>query len=213
MNCNKKNKIGFLYKKNRSGFTFIEMMMAVSIFSVIMAILTSVFVKTIDTRKRTEAIQKNMEDARVVIESITKTLRTSTLVSCNNDTSISGACANGNPVSLEFFDNSQSKCIQYKFDGGPIYKMKVRTVGMNGNGGCIFPSYSDPNPSFVSMVGENNFIKNVSFRVLLASATPIGSATVGKVSISMEVCSDYNHQGCTPKSDSFPIQTTVSIRK
>jgi prepilin-type N-terminal cleavage/methylation domain-containing protein len=183
-------------RKNKQGFTLIELLMSVLIFSIVMVVVVSVFVKSLETQKRIRGSQRNLEDAKFALETMAKTLRSSELISCNRD--VANSCSSG-ITSLETFDYSQNKCIQYKFENN---KVRAKSNTVTGPGECNFASGSVEDIS-----GNNNRIENMNFLVTKKSDTQ-----VGKITITMEICSTVAGVCSAGKSDRFPVQTTVSLR-
>ena len=184
-------------KKNK-GYTFIEVLLAVFLFSVAMVLVMGTMVNTTIVKKRAQNSAQNLEDARFAMETMAKTLRGSKIFSCNGGSDAD--CTSGTITAVETFDYSQGKCIQYKFYSDGVYST-------NGTGDLAGCSFSPSN--LVPMIDNNNKIQAMSFNVVKPSATASGSVT-----ILMEICSKYNKgDECVPgKSDNFPIQTTVSLR-
>lgn len=63
--------------KNQKGFTYIELIVAVSIFSIIAVVIGSVFVLFSKAQAQTVVKEKLLSDGRHIIETIVKTIRTS----------------------------------------------------------------------------------------------------------------------------------------
>ncbi len=182
--------------KNKSGFSAIEMMVSVLIFSLVMVATMSIFIKMTDAQKRSKAVQRNMEDVKFAMEDMAKTIRTSNIISCDN--SEADDCS-GLSLSIETYDYSQSKCIQYKIVDNKIVSREV--AGEEDN--CVFSG------DFNDMAGNNNKIESGGFLVTKSSSGTL----VGKVTILSEICWEYQNETCSSaKSDNVLMQTTVSLR-
>jgi len=187
-----KNKIKF---KNRAGFSLLEMIVAMFVFSVAMVAATSIFGKFIVFQKKAKVIQQNVEDARFVMELMAKTLRTSSIISCNGDT----ACSE-NSKSVEFYNYSQGQCMRYDFDS-VNENIKLITANVDKNE-CDFAALNGTGTAMV-----NNFIGDLTFSVFQTVADP---PRAGKVTMLAEVCST---KGCSGSSNEKTIlQTSVSLR-
>lgn len=177
-----------LMKNNKQkGFSFVEVIMAVAIFSVIMVVATNIFAKTSKSYHNARAIQINLENAQQVINIMAKTLRTSNVSS-----------PAGKSASIDFYNYSQGECITYSFAGNELsYGSAISDSREN----CVFPLATP-----LKLISESNsFIKDGFFDI-----KPSVSGVVGRVTISMELCPSG---GCDLSiKDSARVQTTVSSR-
>ena len=182
-------------KRNRRGFTLLEMLLAVFIFSLVMITVVALFTRFVTFQKRSRSIQRNMENSVYVMELMAKMLRTSSVVSCNNFTR---STCNAQESSIEIYDYSQNKCIRF-YSQNNIIKM----------GSAVTPraNCSSSGVSLVSTDLANNFISNLDFRAI---KTDDAASRVGKVTISLEVCSNGTCSGA--ENDRANLQTTVSLR-
>jgi prepilin-type N-terminal cleavage/methylation domain-containing protein len=177
------------------GFSLIEMIIAIFIFSLIMAAVTGAFVSAFSSRNKAKAIQRNIEDARFAMEIMAKTLRTSSVVDYYPSSSIT------------FIDYSQAKnCTKYYLDSYGKLKSIVdySVVGSDLDTlktDCRNASFSSGTESIMISGTLNDF----SVQADLSDGTP-SSKQLGKVTISMTVCAD---SACQTDST---IQTTVSLR-
>lgn len=179
------------FSKKPRGFFLIEVLVSVVLFSIVMIVAMSVFVNTITIKKRVKASEMTLEDARFVLETMAKNLRGSKLI-------------DGSETFLETFDYSQGRCIRYEFF--PAEGMVKSGIGIRGaDNACDFSGVQMRN-----MINEKNTIENMSFYVVKPILTP--SVEVGRVTISMKICSLYEKNICSEGSDKFSIQTTVSFR-
>ena len=71
------------------GFSFVELVVAIFIFTLVMITMSSTYGKFFVAQKKTRAVQQNAEDARFAMELIAKSLRTSKVLSCNGETDCS----------------------------------------------------------------------------------------------------------------------------
>jgi prepilin-type N-terminal cleavage/methylation domain-containing protein len=192
------------FQKKQKGFTFIELMIAIFIFALMMMAVAGIFSSSIGGYQKARAVQKNLEDAQFIMNQIAKILRTSSVVD-NTSTS-----------SIVVFDYSQGKCFRYTFD---VNKIKF------GKTDAPDPPVPLASPSPQRELFEKNPITWCNSNKPNAS-TPMAALDVtgkfnafpsypgsgnngflGRVTISMKVCSNV---GCT--SDKANIQTSVSLR-
>lgn len=184
---------------NERGFTLVELLLSIFIFSLIMLTVVALFSKFVTFQKRAQGIQRNMEDAVYAMELMAKTLRTSSVVSCDNG----GAC----PVppaaanSIEIFDYSQNKCIRfYRQGANNQIRMGWTSTDLSG---CDYNAIA----AGTDIQMANNYLANLDFRAI---KTDGAASQVGKVTISMEICSTATCAGA--ENDAANMQTTVSLR-
>jgi len=176
------------------GFTLIEMMIAIFIFSLMMIAVTEIFSSSFGGYGNARNIQKDLEDAQFVMGQIAKTLRTSSIVNI------------GGSSEITVYDYSQNKCVAYQFVSG-----EIRT---DATADDSVPSTSDPvdwcfanfSPDFSAYNKMAAFFVDGRFNSIKSDNTP-GSEILGKVTISMKICSNSS---CS--KDEAVIQTSVSLR-
>ncbi|OGN06111.1 MAG: hypothetical protein A2750_04105 [Candidatus Yanofskybacteria bacterium RIFCSPHIGHO2_01_FULL_45_42] len=97
-------------KKKQLGFTLIELLTAASVFSILLVIISAVFVKLLTISKRDFAIQKVHENSLFILESMAKEIRVSkikTAPGCSSSLSIV---------------HPTNGCIDYSLDSGKVTK-------------------------------------------------------------------------------------------
>lgn len=97
------------YKKRLQGYTLLEIVSALAAFTLIMLGITQTLGQGIASYRETKKTQINLETAQFALNLIAKELRTSSVV----DSSITAITS-----TIEFYDYSQSRCIQYVLDEG-----------------------------------------------------------------------------------------------
>ena len=191
------------FPKKQKGFTFIEIIIAVFIFALMMMAVAGIFSSSIGGYQKARAVQKNLEDAQFIMNQIAKILRTS---------SVADNPANGK--SIVVFDYSQGKCFKYAFTGNKIEFGKTDAPVVAGEEKELFEK--DP----IAWCGSKTFgalnpmaALNVTGKFKATESKPGNGIDIfgvlGKVTISMEVCSNIN---CTANKDKANIQTSVSLR-
>ncbi len=222
-------------QKNKiTGFSLIEMIVAVSIFSLIVAAAITSFVSMVNSDKKAQQIQKNTEDARYAMDKIAKSLRTSTIIGClvSNGDYISGIDPNtGNPVpngdsitvnntnacgksdGVRVYDFSQGECIDYIFQlvsGQPTIHSREMPVDPSNWQGICTTSYN-----FIDQLGNTANFSNLvdsdvtgSFYVVPSTENVGSGGHNGQVTITMKTCTTK----CDGTDDTGDFQTTVSLR-
>lgn len=180
--------------EDKRGFTLLELLISVFIFSLVMVIVTSLFTRIVAFNKRSRSIQQNMEDVRFAMELMAKTVRTSSVVSCNN---FNHPICNAQESSIEVYDYSQNKCIRFYLKSKRIRMDSAATDRANCRSGVTLTG--------IDLV--DNFVMNLDFR---ATKTDNASSQVGKVTISAEVCSTASCTGV--ENDRANLETTLSLR-
>lgn len=188
--------------KNKKGFSLLEIIVAVFIFSLFMTSMSVVFSRFYLGYKKTKYVQKNLENAQAAINSMAKTMRTSSLTG--------GPLIPGSPFtsySLRIFDYSQLKCIEYEFLNFPDFNLRYRETNTGSLSDC---------GSYIGIWAIDSDIisggVSGSFYVLpsIMDSVDPDDNQAGRVMISTSVCSNSD---CSNSSmDKAKIQTTVSLR-
>jgi prepilin-type N-terminal cleavage/methylation domain-containing protein len=90
----------FFSVKNSAGFTLIEMLVALSLFMVVMTIALGALLTLIDANKKSHAIQTLMTNLNFVVDDISRNARIGSTYHCSNvgsyqDVSVAKDCSNG----------------------------------------------------------------------------------------------------------------------
>jgi prepilin-type N-terminal cleavage/methylation domain-containing protein len=177
-----------LFNKKKKGFSFLEVIVATFIFSIIMTTTAAVFGRSFTAYRTARAIQRDLENAQFAMNAIAKTLRTSTVLSL----------VPASPSSIRVFDHSQTtnNCIQFIFNNDNSLESRSGTTADSILCGTYsFGSYTDMTTGFVT----GNF-----------SGAASASGLVGRITISAEICPTNPCPG-SPR-DRARVQTTVSLR-
>lgn len=181
---------------NKKGFTFLEMIVAMFIFVLVMVTVTNIFGRALTSFSKTRNLQKDLENAQYAMNSMTKIIRASAIVT------ITGCLA---PSCLRVYDYSQYKCIEYFFDADNSLKMRTA---------------ADPSPNDTTHPDRLNwFCRGDSGSDPLGVTTNRISMTTGTVSGAFYVTYSVGTYGkattridiSTPK-DTVRIQSSVSLR-
>ena len=118
-NNSKKNKI----PNNKRGFSLIEMMVAVTLFSMVMLIGVGALLSLIDANKKAQALNSVMNNLNFAVESMSRNLRVGTNYNCgggpdctSGGTSVSFISSKGENIVYQY--NSSEKRIEISKDGG-----------------------------------------------------------------------------------------------
>ncbi len=184
-------------KKKQRGFTFIEIIIAVFIFALMMLAVSGIFSGSIGGYRTARITQKNLEDAQFIMNQMAKILRTSSVQE------------NPSASSLIVYDYSQSKCFKYAIQSGNI------SVGSKN------PPPTEPKEARAEFEKDTAaWCKNQSFSLNPMAAFYVentipfraisskSSGEMGKVTISLSIC--QNAYSCA--KDRVRIQSSVSLR-
>lgn len=179
--------------KNKKGFSFIEVIVATFIFSLVMIAISMTFSSLFGGYKGAKIIQKNLENAQYAMNLMAKSLRTSSI---NSDGTLSDIIA---------YDYSQSKCIHYRFNNSVL---ELSSKDLSSQLGYEDFTQEQKLSWCFDNNGSGSDFSSMTSGYVAGKFFAIKSATkvVGKVTISMKVCSDS-----TCKSSAI-LQSTVSLR-
>lgn len=177
---------------SRKGFTLIELLVAMFMFVILMAAISQIFTTAFSRYEDASAVQWNLERAQLIMNTISKELRTSTV-----------ATAAGSSSSIQFYDYSQSACLRYRLNNTVL--QVARKDGATDENDC--------SGTFTDLVDG----VSGSFEVVPSetqSGTPPSGGTVGKVTIALEVRRGtlIAIEGDANQAHRARIQTTVSLR-
>ena len=129
--------------KRQNGFTLIELMVAISVFAIVMLISTGSILSVFDANRKSQTLRTVMDNLNFTMEGMTRAIRFGTSYHCNkNITPIASPldCASG-ADSLVFKDANNAQVV-YKFDqvsgriarsvnGGPDYFVTSPDITIN----------------------------------------------------------------------------------
>jgi prepilin-type N-terminal cleavage/methylation domain-containing protein len=128
-NSNKKKGL----PAGRRGFTMIELLIAIAIFIIVIAIVFSLFLTSLKSQRKTIAIQNVQDNARFLLEFIAKEVRMSTIRDLTYNGEVSDLYItrhDGEDIDYSF--NATDKTIE-RFDstgsGGPISSEEISVTG------------------------------------------------------------------------------------
>jgi len=182
------------FKNKKKGFTLVEIIIAVSIFSMVMISLAGIFSSSIKGYRIAKATQKDLEDAQFIINQMVKILRTSSVDFGSTSSE------------LKIYDYSLSRCYRYRFEGNKIQISFIpdslpadtpNPIGWCNDNEGNFSAYKDMANFYVK---EGHFFS-------IYSRKDTGNEKLGKVTVSMELCQDSE---CL--EDRIRIQSSASLR-
>lgn len=109
--------------KNKSGFTLIELLVAMTIFLIVIAVVSSVFIKSLRTQKNITALIAANDNASLTLEQMTREIRTGRNF-CGGD-----FCPS---VSEIFFTNAHNEKVTYKLENDTIKRQAVDPLTGSG---------------------------------------------------------------------------------
>jgi len=167
----------------------VEMIVSVFIFSILMMMISGTFVGFYKNYSKQKKVQKDIENAQYILNFMAKTLRTSYIANS------SASPFDLSVTSLDTYDYSQGRCIQYFLQDNMVkYSLVPATDPLD----CAFEG-----ENYLSLSSANIYEAHV-----IAEQT--SGDNKGKVTIVLYV------QDQTPNQDKpslIPIQSSVSLRQ
>jgi len=151
----------------RRGFTLIEILIAMAVFSLMMASVSQIFSTTFIGYRNTRAVQRDIDNAQYSLNILAKELRTSSIV-----------VGSGSVTDVRFFDHSQGKCFRYRISGG---NLQVASADTTDAAACLGATLS----AFTTI---STGVVTGSFQV-----TPSAASLVGRVTISLDISEGSTH--------------------
>jgi len=186
-----KNK--FKNKKNSKGFTLIEVVVAMSIFVIVMSAVSGAFASAFKAYGKAREVGESLKNAQYALNLMSKTFRTSSVES--------PAGENQTDDEIVVFDYSQSACIKYKLSSNKkVYKLSETVTNESDCNDST--SFSDNYP-IVENVEELKFFSTDSD----GDASSGESTRVGKVTVMMVISN-----GTASSPTKVRIQSTSSLR-
>lgn len=105
--------MGLINRQKNSGFTLIELMVATSLFIVIMLSAMGSLFMLLDESKNSRALRVAMENVNFAMDSMTRSIRMGTDYYCNG---VSASCINGSEISFVPQTRDIGPRITYEFD-------------------------------------------------------------------------------------------------
>lgn len=185
----------FFGKEKKGGFTLVEILVSISIFSVVMLIVSSSIYSVFDSNKKSQSLRSVMDNLNLSLEAMTRTIRFGKDYHCDINAGVQSSprdCASGaNSIAITDFNGNR---VVYKLVGSRI----ARTI----NGG-----------SDIFVTGTDVTISTTTFRVLGSAPYSPSTGTFDLAQAKVIIVIDgYAGSKATSRS-SFVLQTTVSQRQ
>jgi len=185
--------------KNLKGFTLIEIMVSVSVFSVIMLLTSSSIYTVFDANRKSQSLRSVMDNLNLSLESMTRTIRFGKDYHCDinfGDPALPRDCAGG-ANSIAVLDSNGTQ-VRYSFDA--VNRKIVRIIGGVSQ----------------DVTGSDVTITIATFRVFGSTPYIAGAGTCPGSNDCLQpqviiVVSGYSGAKATSRS-SFNLQTTISQR-
>ena len=187
-------------KNSKKGFSLVEILVAVGVFSIIIIAVVYVFGRSSLSFKSSRYIQRDLESAQFALNLMAKSLRTSSVISPTG--------MNQSNTTIRIFDYSQSRCIQYQFLNNAL---QTRSAALPaGMSNPVLWCDTAAMPAWSEMAGSSSGNAYLSGNFFTTNSNPPSSPRVGKVTVSLRICSTPSCAGSP--NDQVRIQSTVSLR-
>ncbi|MFH1178262.1 MAG: prepilin-type N-terminal cleavage/methylation domain-containing protein [bacterium] len=103
--------------RNR-GYTLIELIVAIGLFAIVMTLVSGAYIIMIGITRQTQGMATGIDNLSFALETMTRTIRTSTNYSCNRGKD----CSRGTSFSVK---NTSGKTIEYSLSNGVIMQDNV----------------------------------------------------------------------------------------
>jgi len=191
------------FLKNKRGFTLIEVMVSVSIFSIVMLVATGAVFSIVEANKKTHTIKSVMANLNFALESIARDVRVGSNFSCNSG----GDCVSAGGDVFSYKANrsligsiNTNDTVEYSLVDETVGGKTVKRIRKTITGDSLTPT-----PLFIT--AREIYIESLKFYVIGSGTVASGDYKQPKVVITIK---GYAGSGNT-RSD-FDIQTTISQR-
>lgn len=167
------------------GFTLVEILVALFVFVILMAAVSQIFAATFTGYRNARTVQKDLQNAQYLLNSMAKMLRTSTVVSAEASST----------DRVKFFEYSQDVCVEYIIDSNNnTLSMANAAADLGQCQSQDFPSWS-----FVPLTSGN-----VRGQFTVIPSEGGASKRVGRVTVSLQIQEGDTHVA--------RIQSSTSLR-
>ena len=180
------------YFNPRQGFTLVEMMVATSLFIIVVTISMGAILSIFEANRKAQASKTVMDNLNLALEDMARTVRFGTNHHCENTGTLSQPRNCSNNV-------SGSNFLAVNFKGQTIvYRRSGNTIQRSNNGGASYTDITSP---------QNIVIESLTFRVFGTSQSDYFQPYV------LVVIKGYSGNPNRPSKSTFSIQTIMSQRK
>lgn len=197
-----------MFQKTRRGFSLTELILVMLLTSILLLAITGLFGSMFKTYRTARTMQRDVENAQFAMNSIAKTLRTSTIMKPKAGAGAEEETSNiTDAKTLYIYDYSKSSCIIFKYSEGKetLYSLAFSSSTPDEND----PEKSRRGCNFGDNEGgmqddEDNALTtgdvDARFTVVPSDDSP---KRVGKATVAIGVRTDPNHP--------VHLQTSVSL--
>jgi prepilin-type N-terminal cleavage/methylation domain-containing protein len=187
-----------LSKVQHKGFSLIEVLVALSLFTIVMMVSVGAFLSVLDANRKTQALQRAMDNVFLSIENMTRLIRTGTIYECGEIT--------GNPTTADCSSGAGENSIQFYDDTGRIVRFYLNNNAImkqvDGTGTSGDYTYPITSPEF--------YVENLLFYVTGTDTYYDGSDDVAQPTVTI-VITGLANRGQETETE-MRLQTTVTQR-
>lgn len=187
--------------KKQKGFSLVELLVVVFMSSLILVAITGLFMYIFGSYRSIRTMQKDVENAQFALNTMSKTLRTSTVMQPTGSTATEEGSVQS-AATIYAYDYSTQRCFIFRFSGSALLSGSGATSGADDierRHNCNFS-----NSGVAGSLQElTTGTVNGQFYIIPSGDEASGTHRVGRVSISMEANSELAHP--------VDLQTTVSL--
>lgn len=189
-------------RKKREGFSLIELLIVIFLVSLLMTAVTGIFLYMFNSYRTIRTMQKDVESAQFALNTMTKTLRTSTIMVPNGSSALEDTSNPYDTSIVRAYDYSTGKCFVYSFDAGT--KTLRSGSGSPSNTDTPEKARQSCNFSTISLSPLVTGKVEGNFHVVPSLYdADVANRRVGRVTVGMKVATDAGHP--------VDIQSTVSL--
>ncbi len=149
----------------RPGFTFMEMIVVVTIFSILIMATSDIFMRAQRTQRKTAALQRLQDDARFLTQKVTSELQAGSIDYADVAYTNAQSCDAAAPSAIKPIDGNSILALR-RFDGSHLYIKKDDTSGVcvdEESTPCL--AMSDDNVTWSSASSRGVKIESLAFYI------------------------------------------------
>lgn len=159
-----------IQKNTEKGFTLIEMMVAVSIFSIVMLVAVGALLTIVDANRKAQAIKSVTNNLNFALESMSRTIRTGTSYYCGDSSDLPPISGISNcPSGGELIAFEKSGGIKSDPNDQVVYRLNA--VDFNGTPHGQIERSTDAGFNFVPITDSQVDITKLEFHVVGSSSS------------------------------------------
>lgn len=181
--------------KANSGFTLIEIMVAVSIFSIVMLVAIGSVLSIVSANRKAQALNSVINNLNFALEGMVRDLRTGYEYDCDINTNGLQDCVTSPSTAIDFYSSQYSGNVGYSLSGTSIYKEIKDGVNTSGP---------------IALNGDEVKINSLNFYVIGTDKASGAQHDYYQPKIIITVGGEFNGFGDATR---FNLQTMVTQRK